>query len=186
MDARKLLEGYRRVLSEIYEPGRYFDRCLDLLRSMKTHKTSARRISVTELRALLLSLIRQTFSTYSFSYWKFLAKGAIAKPRMLAETVTMAVKGHHFFKMTKNVLEVDRFHRTVESLTRAFEEKVRNASAVEAKERVAELKAYRDRVMSRMHARYRRLDEDFRVYAEEAVARFKATTDDLIARLAAD
>jgi hypothetical protein len=37
-----------------------------------------------------------------------------------------------------------------------------------------------------MRARHRRLDVDFRVYAEEAVARFVATTEDLLTRLASD
>lgn len=186
MEARKLLEGYRRVLSEIYEPRRYFDRCLDLLKSLKTHRTSHRRITTTELRAFVHSLVRQTFSTYSFSYWRFLLRGALAKPRMLAETVTMAVKGHHFFRMTKNLLEVDRIQRNLESFARAFEEKARIASGVDVKERIAELKAYRDRVLARKQARLRRLDDDFRVYAEEAVARFRATTEDLLARLASN
>lgn len=104
MDARELLEGYKRVLAEIYAPERYFARCLDLLRSVKPHPTSARRITFTELRAFLHSLIRQTCSSYSFSYWKFLVRGLLARPRMLAETVTMAVKGHHYFRMTDIVL----------------------------------------------------------------------------------
>lgn len=105
MDPGALLDGYRKVLAEIYDPDRYFARCLDLLRSMKPHRTSARRITVTEIRAFLFSLVRQTFSSYSLSYWKYLVKGLLARPRMLAETVTMAVKGHHFFRMTRDVLE---------------------------------------------------------------------------------
>ncbi|MGE5345858.1 MAG: B12-binding domain-containing radical SAM protein [Acidithiobacillales bacterium] len=186
MEAGKLLDGYRRVLSELYEPRRYFDRCLDLLRSLKVHRTSNRRIRLTELRAFLHSMIRQTFSRYSLSYWRFLVRGALAKPRMLAETVTMAVKGHHFFKMTRNILEVDRIQRNLESFARAIEERARIASGVDVRERLAELKAYRDRVIARKNARLRRLDADFRVHAEEAVARFKATTDDLLARIVAE
>jgi len=104
MDVEELLEGYKRVLSEIYDPDRYFARCLDLLKSVKTHRTSARRITFTELRAFISSLVRQTFSHYSRAYWTFLVKGLLARPRMLAETVTMAVKGHHFFRMTEIVL----------------------------------------------------------------------------------
>ncbi len=103
MDARELLEGYKRVLSEIYAPDRYFSRCLDLLRSVTPHRTSTRKVTVTEVRAFLLSLLRQTFSSYSWAYWKYLVRGLIARPRMLAETVTMAVKGHHFFRMTRIV-----------------------------------------------------------------------------------
>ncbi len=185
MDLGKLLAGYKRVLSEIYRPDRYFDRCLKLLRSLKTHRTSHRRIKTAELRAFVLSLWRQTFSSYSWAYWKFLVRGFLAKPWMLAETVTMAVKGHHFFKMTKCVLEVDRFVRTLEDIARSFEETVRNVSAADLQVRVAELTAYRDRVVARMRSRYRRLHRDFRVYAEEAITDFQATMDDLIARLSA-
>jgi radical SAM superfamily enzyme YgiQ (UPF0313 family) len=186
MESGRLLDGYRRVLSEIYEPRRYFDRCLDLLKSLKIHRTSNRRITATEFRAFVHSLVRQTFSTYSFSYWKFLLRGALAKPRMLAETVTMAVKGHHFFRMTKNVLEVDRIQRNLEGVAFAFEEKARDGSGADVKEKAAELTAWRDRVIARNRARLRRLDADFRVYAEEALARFVATTEDLLTRLAAE
>ncbi len=183
MDVGKLIAGYKRVLSEIYKPDRYFDRCLGLLRTLKTHRTSRRRVTGTELRAFVLSLVRQTFSTYSWAYWKFLVRGFLAKPRMLAETVTMAVKGHHFFKMTRCVMEVDRFVRTLESVARSFEETVRGVTAAEVQARVAELTEYRDRVVARMRSRYRRLHRDFRVYADEAVASFQSTMDGLIARL---
>jgi radical SAM superfamily enzyme YgiQ (UPF0313 family) len=184
MDERNLLAGYRRVLAEIYKPNRYFERCLKLLRSLKTHKTSHRKVRVAELRAFALSLLRQTFSRYSWAYWNFLIRSFFAKPLMVAEAVTMAVKGHHFFKMTRNVLEVDWIKRSLEELARSFEERIRDGSAREIKERVAELTAYRDRVVRRMHARCRRINRDFRVYAEDAIADFRATVDDIIGRVA--
>ena len=183
MDLAKLLAGYKRVLAEIYKPDRYFDRCLKLLKSLKTHRTSRRRVRGTELRAFVLSLLRQTFSRYSWAYWRFLVRGFLAKPAMLAEAVTMAVKGHHFFKITRNMLEVDQFVRTLEQLARSFEDGIRDASGREIMVRVAELTAYRDRTVARMHTRCRRINKDFRVYAEKAIADCQATMDDLIARL---
>ncbi len=186
MDTRKLLAGYKRVLAEIYKPDRYFERCLKLLRSLKTHKTSSRKVRATEVRAFILSLLRQTFSRYSFAYWKFLIRSFLAKPLMVAEAVTMAVKGHHFFKMTRNVLEVDHFRATLEGLARSLERSIGDVSAGEIRERIAELTAYRDRVVARMHARCRRINKDFRMYAEEAIADFRVKVDDLIARLAAN
>ena len=128
MDMGKLLAGYKRVLAEIYTPERYFDRCLKLLRSLKVHRTSSRRIRTMELRAFVLSLLIQTFTRYSWAYWKFLVRGFFAKPRMLAETVTMAVKGHHFFKMTRYLLEVDSFRKSLETMTHAFEARVADVS----------------------------------------------------------
>ncbi len=183
MDLRKLLAGYRRVLAELYKPSRYFGRCLDLLKSLRVHRTSHRRIRATELRAFVLSLFVQTFSRYSLTYWRFLVRGFLARPRMVAETVTMAIKGHHFFKMTRNVLEVERFKRTLDEIVRSLEERARSISAPDFDRTFAELVAYRDRVVARMRRRYRRLNRDFRIYAAEAMAGFQATTDELIARL---
>ncbi len=51
--------------------------------------------------------------------------------------------------------------------------------------KVAELEAYRDRVLAEMRARYRKIHKDFRVYADDALASFKSTLDELIAKIAA-
>jgi radical SAM superfamily enzyme YgiQ (UPF0313 family) len=185
MGARQLLAGYKRVLAEIYKPNRYFERCLKLLRTLKVHRTSHRRVRLTELRAFVLSLVRQTFSSYSWSYWKFLVKGLLARPSMIAEAVTMAVKGHHYFKMTKSVLAVERFKRSLEELGNSFERMVADVSVNDLKGRLAELVAYRNRALARARKRYRRLNRDFRIYVEDAIADFEARTDELLAQFAA-
>jgi radical SAM superfamily enzyme YgiQ (UPF0313 family) len=185
MDAEKLLAGYKRVLSEIYKPDRYFERCLNLLKNTHKHRTSARRVRGVELRAFALSLLLQTFSSYAWPYWKFMVRGFVAKPSMLAETVTMAVKGHHFFKMTQRFLDLESFKTCLDSVARTFPEKAAVLSVPDLKGRVAELESYRDRILIDMGARYRKIHKDFRVYADEALARFKASMDDLITKLAA-
>jgi radical SAM superfamily enzyme YgiQ (UPF0313 family) len=185
MDAGKLIAGYKRVLSEIYSPDRYFARCLDLLKNTRKHRTSARRVRAVELRAFALSLLLQTFSSYAWPYWKFMVRGFLAKPSMLAETVTMAVKGHHFFKMTQRFLDLESFKNCLESVARSFPERVAVLSVPDSNEKVAELESYRDRVLAEMRARYRKVHKDFRVYADDALARFKANLDDLVAKVAA-
>jgi hypothetical protein len=185
MDVDKLLGGYKRVLAEIYRPDRYFERCLGLLRNLKVHRSSRRRVRLGELRAFVLSLVIQTFSRYSWAYWKFLLRGLAARPTMLAETVTMAVKGHHYFTMTRNVLEVDRLKRMLDDLVRAFGERLGEVPRGEVAARVAELRAARDRLVARVDARCRRIHRDFRGYAERAVAGFAVTIDEMIARLEA-
>ncbi len=185
MDTEKLLAGYKRVLSEIYKPDRYFERCLNLLKNTRKHRTSARRVRGVELRAFAMSLLLQTFSSYAWPYWKFMVRGFIAKPSMLAETVTMAVKGHHFFKMTQCFLDLESFKNCLDSVARSFREKAVAGFVPDRKPRIGDLEAYRDRVLAQMRARYRRIHKDFRVYADEALASFRAKMDDLIAKLAA-
>ncbi|MDE3032322.1 MAG: hypothetical protein KGI56_01535, partial [Acidobacteriota bacterium] len=94
-------------------------------------------------------------------------------------------KGHHYFKMTRSVLELEHFKRTLDDLVHSLEAR-RNAPGAQGRlARVAELRDYRDRLLLQMQTRYRRLHRDFRGHADEAVAAFRASLDDLLARFAA-
>lgn len=107
MDINKLTEGYKRVLKEIYKPKKYFQRCWHLLKSLPPHRISYRPITFTEIRALVMSLVRQTFSTYSIHYTKFLLKVLVFRPKHFSEAIRMAIMGQHFFKITRKTLAVD-------------------------------------------------------------------------------
>jgi hypothetical protein len=136
-----------------------------------------------ELRALVMSLVVQTFSRYGWAYWKFLLRAFLARPQMVPETMTMAVKGHHFFRITRNLLELDRFKSSLSRLAKAFEGRLEGIKGEDYANRLADLKAYRDQALEQMRSRYGKLNQDFRSYADEAVASFKATLDELVARL---
>ncbi|MDR3671334.1 MAG: radical SAM protein [Holophaga sp.] len=183
MDERKLLDGYKRILSEIYDPDRYFQRCLRLLKALDRPRIAPRRIRLADLRAFCKSLLIQTFSRYSWAYWKFLAKGFSARPGMLAETVTMAVKGHHFFKITRNAMALDHFKGTLDRVARSFEAGTGDLGAGADPDQFAQWKARRDLALAQMWIRYGKLSKDFRGYADGAVARFQATLGELAARV---
>lgn len=183
MDPRRLIEGYKRILAEIYAPNRYFERCFRLLTSLKGHRTSSRKIRLTELRAFALSLAIQTFSRYAPSYWRFIIRGFLARPRMAPETITMAIKGHHFFKMTRGVLELDRFQVALSGLERAFADRVRASAASGRTGRFDELKAYRDQLLVQVSRLYRKVPRDFREAAGGAVDAFRASIDGFLAGL---
>jgi len=96
----------------------------------------------------------------------------------------MAVKGHHFFRITENLLELDRFKFTLDQVARAFEARMANLKGDDHLKKLAELKAYRDLVLEQMRVYYGKLNRDFRGYADDAVTSFQATLDELIAKLA--
>ena len=104
MDPQVLVGGYARMLRELYSPRGYFERCITLFRHFAPHRNSSRHIGWSQLRALFLSLILQSVSGYGWQYWKFLVRAVLTKPRLFSEAVTMAVKGHHYFKMTQYLL----------------------------------------------------------------------------------
>jgi radical SAM superfamily enzyme YgiQ (UPF0313 family) len=68
MPENDLIDGYKRVLSELYLPKRYFERCITLLRRLPPRTKAVRSTSWVEIKALLLSLLKQGFSAYSLQH----------------------------------------------------------------------------------------------------------------------
>jgi len=114
MPLSRLIAGYRRVISEIYSPGNYFSRCIDLLKRLPG-RSSHERIRLSYVRAFLLSLVRQTFSGYGFQYLKYLARSLCVAPGRFIDAVNLAVKGHHFFKITAEITSMGAFLNMVEN-----------------------------------------------------------------------
>jgi radical SAM superfamily enzyme YgiQ (UPF0313 family) len=180
MDAGLLRRGYKRVLAEIYTPRNYFARCLALLCRMKRQKASVRKVGRSELRAFGYSLIRQSFSRYSFSYWSYLLRALILRPLMAAEIVTLAVKGHHFFTMTRGLLEEERFREKLTLARLDLEARLKRIHQGNLKHRAA-WEAHRAKLVAKARARFHRLHPDFRVGAAKALEDFRTTVDLLLA-----
>jgi hypothetical protein len=109
LDREELLIGYRRIIREIYAPGNFFTRSLQLLKNLPSRRRSNVRISGSQIRALIHSLLRQTFSWYGPLYLWFIIRSLLLRPFLFGETITLAVKGHHFFRMTRDLKQNTRF-----------------------------------------------------------------------------
>lgn len=106
MPEEKIIEGYKKIISELYSPGNYFDRCFTLLsRLPEGAKKATRKISLTDIRALILSLVKQTFSRYSFHYIRFLVKVLMHRRGHFPKAIEHAIKGYHFFKITDDIVK---------------------------------------------------------------------------------
>ena len=69
---------------------------------------------------------------------------------------------------------------------RAFETRLESVRTLDLPQRLAELRTLRDQALSQTQARYQRLPRDFRAYADEAVAAFRATLEARFARFAGE
>jgi radical SAM superfamily enzyme YgiQ (UPF0313 family) len=176
MNADVLRAGYQRILAELYRPSRYFARCLTLLRRLKPRKGASRRVRLPEVRAFLHSLLRQTFSRYGLAYWSYLLRALCVRPRMASEIVTMAVKGHHFFTITRSLLELERFRARLEQSRQELEDRLRGALQGNASA-LAAWTTRRDRLLHLARTRCERLNPDFKGAALRALEDFQRAVD---------
>jgi radical SAM superfamily enzyme YgiQ (UPF0313 family) len=123
----EVVEGYKRVLATLYSPANYFQRCVTLLRRQPRRSRSARAVDWTGIRALLRSVIRQAFSSYGWHYLRLLAGAALRRPSRFPDAVAHAIKGHHLFTITSEILKADAFSRRLGVARESYRPRVAEA-----------------------------------------------------------
>jgi len=125
-------------LREVYDPKRYFDRCITLLKRFPERRKhppegSEKHITLDDLKALRRSLLKQTFSRYGFQYLRFLVRSLFVSPLFFPTAVEMAVQGHHFFKITeatiRDTIQEKSFKKAEKTVTLQYKAE-RNSSVL--------------------------------------------------------
>jgi radical SAM superfamily enzyme YgiQ (UPF0313 family) len=100
MDMKELLAGYQKILKSIYSPKNYYARLKTFLSEYRRPKVqerlSMRRLGAFARSALSIGVIRRE----RLYYWKALAWTFFVHPRLLSHTVTLAIFGVHFRKVS--------------------------------------------------------------------------------------
>ena len=174
MDRQKLLEGYKRVLTTIYDPTlkNYFGRCLTLLEHLTLTERSARKVELSELGALVKSVRRQLFSIQGPAYLRFMFNVLKDYPRMFPEAVRLAVEGYHCEKITQHQIAVYDFRQLLDRELQTFKEavarRVRSQSAS-----IGEARVYAQELFAQVRREYEDIHEDFRHTVAEALHGFQ-------------
>ncbi len=182
MPAHRLREGYRRVLSEIYQPKRYFQRCFAMIRSFPgRRRTPQKPLDRRDITALYRSLRTQLFSPYGSHYASLLLKTLLYRPSLFPLAVNLAIKGSHFFAITAETLSADDLGREIRESADMLESAIvrgedggRRLSARQALRRVVKVKEAVQRKYRKQSAVVRRelaaAIHDFDVWCETLIA----------------
>ena len=96
-----LREGYKNMMRHIYSPEHYYKRAMTFLREYKRPKIRT-PLDFQRLLAVLRSSIRLgIFGRERFQYWKILFWTLFRRPQLFPLTITLAIYGHHFRKVSK-------------------------------------------------------------------------------------
>lgn len=104
MGKKKLIEGYKKILSKIYSPKQYYHRIRVFLKNYTP--TVKGRISRIDLQAFLRSIWRiGIISRARFHYWGLMIETLFTKVKAFPAAIELAILGLHFEKITKKLLE---------------------------------------------------------------------------------
>jgi len=179
--AEKLVEDYKRLIDELYDPGldNYFDRCLKMILTLdrsKGPKVTSTPLTIGETMRFAYATIRQLMSQEGPAYARFLKNVAIKKPLMLRFALAMGAKGHHLRKVTKEVLAVDDFEK---HLTSAIHQATAELTK-RAHDNGKAAHAYILRTIAHARHEYERIHKDFRHCAEMSFISFLRSMEELL------
>ena len=178
MDREVLIEGYKRVLTTIYDPTlkNYFERCWTLLKNLKFTEHTVRKFGKTEMMAVAKSAKRQLLSRQGPAYFRFLVRVFWYNPRLLTEAVRLAIMGYHFEKITSQQIAVHAFEEYLDAELVAFKEALSRFTKAQSQS-IEEVRSYAQDLFARAQKRQEQIHRDFRYGAQEMLDSFRQAVD---------
>jgi radical SAM superfamily enzyme YgiQ (UPF0313 family) len=100
MDPAKLIEGYKKIVTTIYESKHYYQTVLDFLSHYKPR--IRQKLGMEDVVAFFNSIMKQGIRGEDRrEYWKFLYQAYKTNRQAFSEAVTLAIMGYHFQKVTE-------------------------------------------------------------------------------------
>jgi radical SAM superfamily enzyme YgiQ (UPF0313 family) len=173
MPAQRLLAGYKRLLAGIYSPRAYFRRCRALLSRMPRRPSVPGGLRAGDTAAFFRSLRRQGLSGYGLRYLGFLLWTALTRPARFPLAVTLSVRGHHYFRMTREILEAHAFTSAIHELTEALRREAARLGSSPIARPVQALEAYLAEVLRPARRAHRRLSAEAQLLVGDALEQFE-------------
>jgi radical SAM superfamily enzyme YgiQ (UPF0313 family) len=205
MPGHKLLRGYKWLLNQVYSPRNYFERALTLVKRFARGKAERigsapagtfradavpamsaeqipRSVSLRDVLALLRSLFRQGFSFYGYHYLRYLIKVLATDAALFPHAVTVAVRGHHFIRITREIMKADAFRSMIQETLAAVRREIEFLTGDPGKVRREDLEARIRPVLLSVRRTYRRLSRGVRTIVGDAFADFELYCQNLLQR----
>jgi len=102
MDYKALVDGYKKLVNDLYKPDVYYRRVRKFLKNYKFTPKSRGTLSRSNMRALVLSVYKLGIKKgVRRHFWKLIAWTTVRRPRMLPLALTFAIYGDHFMRYFK-------------------------------------------------------------------------------------
>ena len=106
MDLQELMEGYKKIIQNIYATKPYYKRIRQFLLNYKRSKGQQTKIEFFHIGAFFKSMvIIGMLNKGRREYWKLMMWTLIRRPALLVDAITFAVYGYHFriiYGLTRN------------------------------------------------------------------------------------
>ena len=103
LDREFLVNGYRKLMKELYEPRNYYQRIRTFL---EHHRPAGPRLRIawSDIQAFIKSLwLLGVWHRGRRAYWRFCVTTLLRRPRQLHQAIALTIVGHHFRRVAKSL-----------------------------------------------------------------------------------
>jgi len=172
MPAERLMSGYKELLAGIYSPRDYFRRCRTLITRVPPRPRFSSPLRPGDLKAFFRSLALQGFSRYGLRYLGFLLWTAVTRPARFPMAVTLAVRGHHYFRITREILEAHAFAAMIREFAEHLSAEVNRLAGTQGP-RVSALEAQVGRILRPVRRAYQGLSAEAQHLVRDMLGEFE-------------
>jgi len=185
MDAAFLLNGYKHLLSSLYDPTlkSYFERCWTFFKRWNIRPRAHQRLDLSSLRAVLMSLVLQTLSRHGAAYLRCLIRVVFRRPLLLAQFFRFSIMGYHYERITRQQVMIDDFRQLLAAERRTLKEFITHTATLGGS-RVIELQNRLYESYALIRARYWEIHGDYRCAVEGALSSFHESIENYLSQLA--
>jgi radical SAM superfamily enzyme YgiQ (UPF0313 family) len=106
MDHDTLLNGYRKIMQNVYAPKQYYKRVRTFLQNYRPGGKRIFHVRYSHVMALPKSIIRiGILGKERLQYWKLFFWSLFRRPKLFPLAITLSIYGFHFRKMVKGTVE---------------------------------------------------------------------------------
>ncbi len=100
MNYHELIEGYKKIIRNIYTTKPYYERIRRLLLNYRPRLKKPLKINIIGLKAFIKSVfIIGLVNKGRIDYWKLLLWTLFRRPASIVDAITFAIYGYHFRKV---------------------------------------------------------------------------------------
>jgi radical SAM superfamily enzyme YgiQ (UPF0313 family) len=184
MPKQDLVRGYKWLLNQVYAPRNYFERSLTMIRRFagSDDPRISRPPKPRDILALLRSLFRQGFSFYGYYYLRYLIKVLATDASLFPRAVTAAVRGHHFFRITREIMRADAFRAMILETLNVVRREIEFLSSDPGRVRREELEVRIRPILQSVRRTYRGLSRGVQTIVGDAFTDFEYRCQRLLQR----
>ena len=177
MNRRTLIEGYKRVLTTLYDPTleNYFRSCLTLFRHLEPVPHLRKPRSKDDIYGAFMRVRRFLPAGQVPAYSKFIGKVSRDYPCMLPDAIYLAAMGHHFEKIGRQQVAIHDFLSFLTDELETFQEAAPNPAS-----EAEQFRSLRQISFERVQQHYESIPDEFRYRGDglhDALVFFRRAVD---------